>query len=124
MVPLHSPSEYLFHLHTTSSGEAKRMWRQNIKESWNHQCAYCGSNEELTIDHIVPQAKGGVDCTHNVLCCCKKCNHEKGHTPWEDWFYRQEFFTEERKSAIIKWMSNKQQKKALYTYSRRLNKVF
>lgn len=121
---LQSPEEYLFYLHATNSGDAKRIWRQKIKESWNHKCAYCESEENLTIDHIVPQSKGGVDSTHNVLCCCKKCNYEKGHTPWENWFHDQDFFTEEKKSAIIKWMNHKQPKKPLYTYSRRLNKVF
>ena len=76
-----SPSEYLFNLRTTSPGEAKRMWRQKIKESWEHQCAYCGSEENLTIDHIVPQSKGGMDFTKNVVCCCHSCNQDKSHTP-------------------------------------------
>ena len=55
---LHSPQQYLYNLHTTSSSEAKRLWRQQIREKWNNKCAYCGSEEKLTIDHIIPQAKG------------------------------------------------------------------
>ena len=43
--PLHSPKEYLFNLHVTSSGEAKRLWRRHIKEEWDNECAYCGSAE-------------------------------------------------------------------------------
>jgi CRISPR/Cas system Type II protein with McrA/HNH and RuvC-like nuclease domain len=120
MTPLHSPNEYLFHLYTTSSGEAKRMWRQNIKEEWNHKCAYCESEENLTIDHIVPQSKGGLDTTKNVVCCCKSCNHDKGHTPWEDWYHHQNFFTVERKNAIVSWM-NENKVKNLYTYRQRKN---
>jgi hypothetical protein len=60
MGPLHSPKEYLFNLCVTNSGDSKRMWRKDIKESWNHKCAYCESEDNLTIDHIVPQSKGGL----------------------------------------------------------------
>jgi 5-methylcytosine-specific restriction endonuclease McrA len=104
MGPLHSPNEYLFHLYTTSSGEAKRMWRKNIKEEWGHKCAYCESEENLTIDHIAPQSKGGLDVTKNVVCCCHDCNQSKGHTPWEDWYFSQEFFSQENYQKIKNWM--------------------
>lgn len=104
MVPLHSPSDYLFHLYTTSSGEAKRMWRKHIKESWGHKCAYCGSEDNITIDHIIPQSKGGSDTTKNVVCCCHSCNHDKGHTPWEDWYFSQGFFDIDRYEKIKNWI--------------------
>lgn len=104
MVPLHSSKEYLFNLYTTSSGEARRLWRKQIKESWNHQCAYCGSEENLTIDHVVPQSKGGSDFTKNVVCCCHSCNQDKSHTPWEEWYFSQEFFSKERYEKIKTWM--------------------
>jgi CRISPR/Cas system Type II protein with McrA/HNH and RuvC-like nuclease domain len=104
MGPLHSPQEYLFHLRTTSSGEAKRIWRREIREKWENQCAYCGEKENLTIDHIVPQSKGGLDTTKNVVCCCYSCNQDKGHTPWEDWYFSQEFFSEENYKKIHNWM--------------------
>jgi hypothetical protein len=103
MVPLHSPSEYLFNLHTTSSGEAKRLWRKHIKEQWDHKCAYCESKDNLTIDHIIPQSKGGLDITRNVVCCCKTCNHDKGHTSWEEWYFSQEFFDMGRYEKIKNW---------------------
>ena len=57
---LHSPQQYLFNLQTTNTGQARRMWRQKIKERWEYKCAYCGSDSELTIDHIVPRCKGGI----------------------------------------------------------------
>jgi CRISPR/Cas system Type II protein with McrA/HNH and RuvC-like nuclease domain len=101
---LHSPDQYLYNLHTTSSAEAKRMWRQQIREKWEYKCAYCGSEEKLTIDHIVPQSKGGMDFTKNVVCCCHSCNQDKGHTPWEDWYFSQEFFSMEKYEKIKNWM--------------------
>tara|TARA_R110000868_G_scaffold6275_8_gene35778 strand:- start:1539 stop:1901 length:363 start_codon:yes stop_codon:yes gene_type:complete len=103
MVPLHSPHDYLFNLYTTSSSEAKRLWRKHIKEQWNYQCAYCGSEDNITLDHIIPQCKGGTDRTTNLVCACKECNHSKGHEMWYDWYMKQDFFTVDRLSVILEW---------------------
>jgi CRISPR/Cas system Type II protein with McrA/HNH and RuvC-like nuclease domain len=80
------------------------MWRQHIKEQWNHQCAYCGSEERLTIDHILPQSKGGLDVTKNVVCCCHDCNQSKGHEHWKLWYVQQDFYNEERFNKIEDWI--------------------
>jgi hypothetical protein len=117
MVPLHSFKDYLFNLQTTSKAEAKRMWRNNIKEQWEHTCAYCESEENITLDHIIPQCKGGLDVKTNVVPCCHSCNQSKGHTPWENWYESQDFFTEDRRGAIIDWM-RPDKPKDLYVYSR------
>ena len=77
-MPLYSTSEeLLYNLEATTSSEAKRKWRQSIKEKWNYECAYCGSEENLTLDHITPRSKGGSDRVTNVLCACHSCNHLK-----------------------------------------------
>jgi len=104
MVPLHSSKEYLFQLYATNSGEARRLWRKHIKESWGNKCAYCESEDRLTIDHIVPQSRGGEDTTKNVVCCCHLCNQSKGHTPWEEWYSSREFFSMERLEKIKNWI--------------------
>jgi len=95
--------ELLYNLEATSSSEAKRKWRQSIKDKWNNQCAYCGNEENLTLDHIIPRSKGGSDRATNVLCACNKCNHSKGQQIWYDWYMKQPFFTTEKLSAIIEW---------------------
>ena len=115
-----SSSDYLFNLQATSSSDAKRMWRQSIKDKWKHKCAYCESTEYLTIDHIVPQSKGGSDFLTNVLCCCRRCNNSKSHINWEEWYSSQDFFTEERYDVIVKWM-NPQKNENLYRYNPRRN---
>ncbi len=115
-----SSSDYLFNLQATSSSDAKRMWRQSIKEKWKHKCAYCESTEYLTIDHIVPQSKGGSDFLTNVLCCCRRCNNSKSHTNWIEWYSSQDFFTEERYDAIMNWMKP-QKNLNLYNYRPRRN---
>ena len=101
---LSTPNHYLFNLETLSSSEARRLWRRKIKERWDYECAYCGSNKDLTIDHIVPRSKGGTDFTKNVVCCCHDCNQSKSHTPWEDWYFSQEFFSMKRYNKINEWM--------------------
>jgi hypothetical protein len=103
-MPLYQSSQdLLFNLEATSSSEAKRKWRQSIKEKWNNQCAYCGNEKNLTLDHITPRSKGGSDRVTNVLCACNKCNHSKGQQIWYDWYMKQPFFTTEKLSAIIEW---------------------
>ena len=101
---LSSPQAYVFNLETTSSAEAKRLWRRKIKEAWDHKCAYCGSDKELTIDHIKPRSKGGTDVTKNVVCACHDCNQDKAHTPMEDWYLSQEFFNMARYDRINEWI--------------------
>lgn len=48
----------------------------------NHLCLYCGRSfcsQELTRDHIVPRAQGGLDTWCNVVSACKRCNNSKGN---------------------------------------------
>ncbi len=40
-------------------------------------CAYCGSNQNLVVDHIYPLSRGGTDDPDNLVCACKKCNAAK-----------------------------------------------
>lgn len=122
MGPLHSPKEYLFNLYATSSSEAKRLWKKQIREKWGNKCAYCHSSEKLTIDHIVPHIKGGTDVLTNLVCCCEKCNRDKAHINWKQWYREQDFFTEERMSAILDWMvGEKPEETKLYRYKERRN---
>lgn len=55
-----------------------------IKRRDNFQCIYCGSSEDLTIDHIYPILLGGTDDYSNLACACKKCNSGKGGRTPED----------------------------------------
>ena len=45
-----------------------------------------------------------MDFTKNVVCCCHSCNQDKGHNPWEEWYFSQEFFSRERYERIQEWM--------------------
>ena len=49
-----------------------------------HTCVYCGSREELTIDHVIPASRGGKTNFDNCVTACKPCNNKKNNrTPNE-----------------------------------------
>jgi predicted restriction endonuclease len=122
-MPLYATSdELLYNLEAVTSSEAKRKWRQSIKEHWDYECAYCGETENLTLDHITPRFKGGSDRITNVLCACKECNTDKGHQVWYEWYLNQEFFTTERLSKIVEWQK-KIVNNELYVYRPRRNNI-
>ena len=41
-------------------------------------CQYCGATGDLTFDHVVPRARGGVTSWENVVAACALCNLHKG----------------------------------------------
>lgn len=52
-------------------------WKRRIQRG---MCAYCGNNfpaRDLTMDHVVPVARGGRSVKGNVVASCKPCNTAK-----------------------------------------------
>ncbi|TCM86526.1 HNH endonuclease [Rhodovulum steppense] len=41
-------------------------------------CQYCGTRGDLTFDHVVPRARGGITSWENVVAACSRCNLKKG----------------------------------------------
>ncbi len=41
-------------------------------------CQYCGDDEDLTFDHLVPRSRGGLTRWDNVVTACAPCNLRKG----------------------------------------------
>lgn len=54
--------------------------RENIFKRDGYICVYCGANNRrhLTIDHIIPQSRGGKNTWENLVTSCKSCNNKKG----------------------------------------------
>lgn len=52
--------------------------RQNVFRRDDYKCIYCGSNERLTLDHVIPKSKGGPNTWTNLVTCCGDCNVKKG----------------------------------------------
>ncbi len=58
--------------------------RRNILRRDGYRCQYCGSRENLTVDHIIPRSRGGRDTWENLVTACTRCNNRKGNrTPEE-----------------------------------------
>lgn len=56
--------------------------RRNLFKRDNMTCQYCGSqpgSEELTIDHVLPRAQGGITTWENTVLCCVDCNRRKAN---------------------------------------------
>lgn len=73
-----TPRSLMSELLCFRSGDAKRMWRESIKARDGHKCVYCGSTDNLTIDHVLPKCKGGYDHADNCVTACRPCNQAKG----------------------------------------------
>jgi len=49
-----------------------------IMALWKNRCAYCGAEDDLEQDHIIPVSRGGKHEAANVIPSCRKCNIIKG----------------------------------------------
>lgn len=52
--------------------------KKNVMTRDGFTCQYCGSTEDLSIDHVRPLAKGGKSIFENCVTACKSCNNKKG----------------------------------------------
>ena len=61
--------------------------RRNVFLRDGFQCQYCGQKlptGKLSLDHIVPRSRGGVESWDNIVAACLRCNVRKGNrTPLE-----------------------------------------
>ena len=77
---------YAYNLSETDIKRERHKAREMRKSQWWKRkcdqgvCHYCGRSfppKELTMDHIVPIARGGKTTKGNVVPCCKECNNQK-----------------------------------------------
>ena len=59
-------------------------WQQQIQHGVCHYCGKQVGADALTLDHVVPVARGGTSTKGNVVPACATCNAEKKYlTPAE-----------------------------------------
>ncbi len=61
---------------------------ERLKMLLPQACCYCGSTQELSLDHLIPAKKGGLDIADNLVWACKRCNSSKGATDLLEWYQR------------------------------------
>jgi hypothetical protein len=57
-----------------------RETKERVK-SKQRFCGLCGSEQDLTIDHVIPLAEGGTNDEQNLRVLCQRCNFRKGPVP-------------------------------------------
>ncbi|WNB17232.1 HNH endonuclease [Marivirga arenosa] len=60
------------------------LTRQNVFKRDSHECQYCGTSKDLTLDHLIPRSKGGKSKWTNLVTACKRCNTRKGNSTPEE----------------------------------------
>ncbi|MFQ5817641.1 MAG: HNH endonuclease [Terriglobia bacterium] len=67
--------------------QTRALSRRNILLRDRNTCQFCGNvfpPSALTLDHVIPRARGGETTWENLVACCHACNHRKGdRTPEE-----------------------------------------
>lgn len=74
----------------------KSITEKNLKNGLNkidikkimrkyNRCVYCGSNENLTLEHIIPVSKGGTNIEENLTMACNSCNCSKCDKDLLEW---------------------------------------
>lgn len=62
-----------------------RWWQQKTSTG---TCWYCGQMvgfKDLTMDHVIPLARGGRSTKDNLVPCCKACNIKKKSSLPVEW---------------------------------------
>jgi hypothetical protein len=52
---------------------------KELARLYYNPCYICGSNENQSIDHLIPLSKGGRHSIGNLITLCLKCNTSKGN---------------------------------------------
>lgn len=58
---------------------------KDVKRILSKGCFYCGQTAALTLDHVVPVARGGVHSIGNLVAACKPCNSSKNDKFITEW---------------------------------------
>lgn len=74
---------------------ASQWWKRRCAKGFCHYCGQPMAPGELTMDHIVPIARGGKSTKGNIVPACKECNNKKKQMLPIEW----EAYLQERRVA-------------------------
>lgn len=61
------------------------VMRERVRRRDGGRCVRCGSEEELTVDHMRPFSRGGPTVPRNLQLLCTSCNSSKSAHTMEEW---------------------------------------
>ena len=71
----------------------QNWWKNRIARGVCHYCGKSVAPKDLTLDHIVPVARGGRSTKGNCVPACKNCNNQKKDLlplEWEEYLHHLE----------------------------------
>jgi len=85
-------AKYRSRLHDARGSHTTAEWRA-ILARYDGACVKCGSEQDITLDHVMPLAMGGTDFATNLQPLCLSCNCSKQDkyidfrpdAYWSDW---------------------------------------
>lgn len=91
------------HLSRGDSFLTDQEWEKAVQH-FDHKCAYCGKQDKLTFEHVVPFSKGGRFDRQNIIPACSACNASKNNLDFYDWFHNQAFYDKAREQRIFLYL--------------------
>lgn len=73
----------------------------DVLRLFDGECAYCGSPESITVEHVVSITARGPNTKRNVIPACWSCNHSKRDKDMATWYAAHPEFTEARLEKIL-----------------------
>ena len=67
---------------------ASKELRAKVYARDGYSCVYCGSEADLTIDHRMPEMRGGTHDIENLQTTCRRCNASKRDLTHEEFVSR------------------------------------
>ena len=63
----------------------QNWWKNKIAKGVCHYCEKSVPPKDLTLDHVVPVARGGQTTKGNCVPACKDCNNQKKNLLPQEW---------------------------------------
>lgn len=74
-----------FRYATRERDDSYRAHQEEVFARDGFACVYCSSPLNLTLDHVIPQSRGGSHEPSNLVTACRSCNSSKGAKTPEEW---------------------------------------
>ena len=74
-----------------------------FKNSDAYSGEYISNSSEISLDHIEPLSKNGLNEIWNIIPCSIKNNSNKQSEDLLDWYMKQRFYSRKRLNKIMEW---------------------